>query len=161
FAFMNTIANGIELLVGDTATGKVRKIAGVVVNAAYGEPLQWTDSKSLLVQTVRANRGKAPSKPAVPVGPNVQETSGNAGPAPTYEDLLQNPYDEAQWEYYTTSQLAFVDVASGRVTPVGQPAMFQSVDQSPDGKYLLVSSIHKPFSYTRPANSFPKLIEIW
>ncbi len=161
FAFMNTVANSIELWLGDTATGKIRKIPGVTINAAHGEPVQWTDSKSLIVQLVRANRGKAPSKPAVPVGPNVQETSGNAGPAPTYEDLLQNPYDEAQWEYYTTAQLAFVDAASGRVTNVGQPAMFQSIDQSPDGKYLLVTTIHKPFSYLRPANSFPKLIEVW
>src|SRR5437870_692852 len=39
FAFMNTIANGIELFVGDTASGKIRKIPGVVINAAYGEPL--------------------------------------------------------------------------------------------------------------------------
>src|SRR5262249_30811444 len=156
-----TIATGIELWVGDTTSAKVRKIAGVTINAAYGEPLQWADNKSLIVQLVRANRGKAPAKPAIPVGPNIQETSGNAGPAPTFEDLLQNPYDEAQWEYYTTAQLAFVDVASGKVTPVGQPAMFQSVDLSPDGKNLLVSTIHRPFSYTRPANSFPKLMEIW
>ncbi len=161
FAFTNTIANGIELWVGDTATAHARRIAGLMINAAYGESLQWADNRTLLVQSVRANRGKAPEKPAIPVGPNVQETSGNAGPAPTYEDLLQNPYDEAQWEYYTTSQLASVDVTTGRMTPVGKPAMFQSVDLSPDGKHLLVSSIHRPFTYTRPAASFPKLIEVW
>src|SRR5215470_1365313 len=38
FAFMNTIANGIDLYVGETASSKIRKIAGVAVNAAYGEP---------------------------------------------------------------------------------------------------------------------------
>jgi dipeptidyl aminopeptidase/acylaminoacyl peptidase len=161
FAFTNTVASGIELWLGDAGSAKVRKVTGVTINAAYGEPFQWTDSKSLVVQLVRANRGRAPVKPAIPVGPNVQETSGNAGPAPTYEDLLQNPYDEALWEYYTTSQLAFVDAVSGKVTPIGQPAMFQAVDHSPDGKYLLVSSIHRPFSFTRPAGSFPRLTEVW
>jgi hypothetical protein len=55
-----------------------------------------------------------------------------------------------QWEYYTTSQLAFVDAATGKTTLIGKPAMFQSADVSPDGKYLLVSTIHRPFSYTRP-----------
>lgn len=161
FAFTNTVTNGIELWLGDTATARVRKVSGVVINAAFGQAVQWADNRTLLVQTVRANRGKAPEKPAIPIGPNVQETSGTAGPAPTYEDLLQNPYDEAQWEFYTTSQLAFVDAASGKVTATGKPAMFQAVDLSPDGKYLLVSTIHRPFSYTRPAGSFPKLIEIW
>ena len=161
FAFTNTIANGIELWIGETATAKVRKLAGVTVNAAFGQPYRWVDNRMLLVQLVRGNRGKAPEKPVVPVGPNVQETSGNAGPAPTYEDLLQNPYDELQWEYYTTSQLAFVDAATSKTTLLGKPAMFQSVDVSPDGKYLLVSTIHRPFSYTRPAGSFPRLTEIW
>jgi dipeptidyl aminopeptidase/acylaminoacyl peptidase len=161
FAFTNTVTNGIELWVGDTTTGRTHKIGSVLINAAYGDPVQWTDNRTLLVQLVRTNRGKAPEKPEVPVGPNIQETSGSAGPAPTYEDLLQNPYDEMQWEYYTTSQLAFVDAGLGKITPVGKPAMFQSVEISPDGQYLLVSTIHRPFSYTRPANAFPKLMEIW
>ena len=118
FALTNTVANGIELWVGDTATAKVRKIVGVTVNAAFGQSLQWVDNHTLLVETVRANRGKAPEKAKVPVGPNVQETAGNAGPAPTYEDLLQNPHDEDLWEFYTTSQLAFVDTMTNKVTPV-------------------------------------------
>ena len=161
FAFTNTIANGIELWIGETSTSKVRKLTGATINAAYGQPYQWSNNRTLLVQLVRANRGKAPEKPIVPVGPNVQETSGNASPAPTYEDLLQNPYDEAQWEYFTTSQLAFVDAATGKATPVGKPAMFQSVDVSPDEKYILVSMIHRPFTYTRPASAFPRSTEIW
>src|SRR5438067_3211706 len=33
FAFMNTIANGIELFVGDTASGRIRKLASVAINA--------------------------------------------------------------------------------------------------------------------------------
>src|SRR5215471_6691066 len=37
FAFTNTIANGIELYVGDTASAKIRKISGVSINAAYGD----------------------------------------------------------------------------------------------------------------------------
>jgi len=161
FAFVNTVTNGIELWIGNTGTGSTHKIPTVAINSAYGTPLQWTNNRTLLVQLVRPNRGKAPAKPQIPVGPNIQETDGNAGPAPTYEDLLQNPYDEAQWEYYATSQLAFVDVVSGRISPAGQPAIFQSVAVSPDGQYLLVERIHKPFSYLRPANAFPKIIEVW
>src|SRR5215467_508481 len=73
FAFMNTIANGIELYVGETASARIRKIAGVAINAAYGEPLNWVDTHTLLVQLVPAGRGKPPAPPAVPKGPHVQE----------------------------------------------------------------------------------------
>src|SRR5437588_335710 len=83
-------------------------IADVAINAAYGEPMNWIDSHTLLVQLVPAGRGKPPANPAVPKGPHVQESSGNAGPTRTYEDMLQTPHDEALWDYYTTSQLAMV-----------------------------------------------------
>src|SRR5437016_12901989 len=39
FAFTNTVANGIELYIGDASSARVRKIAGVAINAAYGEPM--------------------------------------------------------------------------------------------------------------------------
>src|SRR5687768_1894414 len=45
-AFTNTTGNGIELWLADTITGKSRRIPGVNVNAAYGEPLQ--DRKSVV-----------------------------------------------------------------------------------------------------------------
>jgi dipeptidyl aminopeptidase/acylaminoacyl peptidase len=32
---------------------------------------------------------------------------------------------------------------------------------APDGKHILVNTIHRPFSYLHPAGSFPRLIEIW
>src|SRR5262249_52578916 len=54
FAFMNTIANGIELYVGETSSAKIRKIAGVAINAAYGDPMNWIDTHTLLVQLVPA-----------------------------------------------------------------------------------------------------------
>jgi len=162
FAFTNTIASGIELYVGETATARVRKITGVSINAAYGEPINWIDTHTLLVQLVPAGRGKPPAKPAVPTGPHIQESSGNAGPARTYEDMLQNPHDEMLWDYYAGSQLAIVDVTGqGKVTPVGKPRIFQSLSIAPDAKHLLVATLHRPYSYLLPASDFPRLVEVW
>jgi len=161
FAFTNTVANGIELWVGETATGKIRKINGALINSAFGEPLQWADNTKLLVQLIPGNRGKPAAELTVPAGPNVQESAGKAGPVRTYEDMLTSTHDEALFEFYTTSQLAFVDAAAGKVTPLGKPAIFQSTDVSPDGKFVLAVSIHRPFSYVHPAAQFPKLIEVW
>ena len=162
FAFTNTISNGIELYVGDTASAKIRKIPAVAINAAYGEPFNWLDTHTLLVQLVPAGRGKPPEKPSVPKGPHVQESSGNAGPARTYEDMLQTPHDEALWDYYAASQLAMVDVnGAGKVTPIGTPHLFQSVSAAPGAKHLLVATLHRPYSYLLPASDFPRLVEVW
>ena len=119
------------------------------------------DNRTLLVQLVPSTRGPAPATPSVPDEPNAQESSGRPGPVRTYEDLLKSPHDEKLFEYYATSQLALVDSTTGRTTPVGQAAIFQSVDRSPDSNHILVTRVHRPFSYLYPDFAFPKDIEVW
>jgi dipeptidyl aminopeptidase/acylaminoacyl peptidase len=162
FAFTNTTPAGIELWVGDATTGRVQKLRGVTVNAVYGDPVQWMpDGQTLLVQLVPAARPKLAPAPSVPAGPNVQESSGKTAPVRTYEDLLKTSYDEEQFEYYATAQLARVDSASGKVTNVGQPAIYDTVRPSPDGQFLLTSRIHRPFSFLHPVGAFPQEVEVW
>jgi dipeptidyl aminopeptidase/acylaminoacyl peptidase len=162
FAFLNTTANRVEAWVGDTATGKIHNLRGLTVNSAFGNPLTWMpDSRTLLVQTISANRGAAPATPAVVNEPNTQESSGKPGPIRTYEDLLKSPHDEDLFEYYATSQLALVDASTSRATNVGRPAIYQAVDVAPDGSHLLVTRVHRPFSYLFPDNDFPKDVEVW
>ena len=119
------------------------------------------DGKTLLVQMVKPNRGAPPAEGVVPTGPHVQESLGGASPVVTHEDMLQNPHDEDLFEYYATSQLALVDVATAKVTPIGKAGIIESARISPDGKNILVTTIHRPFSYLHDARSFPKEIEIW
>ncbi len=162
FAFTNTTPSGIELWVGNATTGAVRRIPGVTINAAYGEPLQWMpDSRTLLCQTVVAGRGKPPAAPKVPTGPTIQESYGKQSPVRTFQDLLQNAHDEALFEYYTTSQLVLVNILTGRLTALGKPAIFASVEPSPDGDHFLVVRNHRPYSYLLPAFAFPKEVEVW
>src|SRR5450755_3068508 len=177
FTFTNTTDRGIELWLGDT-TGKTRKIEGVRINAVMGggpgggggrggagagpSDVQWMpDGRTLLVQMVKPNRGAAPAEPLVPTVPHVQESLGGASPVVTHEDMLQNPHDEDLFEYYATSQLALVDVATGKATPIGKAGIIESARISPDGRNLLVTTIHRPFSYLHDARAFPKEIEIW
>jgi len=171
FAFTNTTAAGIELWIGDI-TGKTHKVEGVHINSVLGggggrgggggNDVQWMpDNKSLLVEITKPNRGPAPREPLVPTGPHVQESLGGGAPAPTLEDMLQNPHDENLFEYYATSQLATVDLDSGKLTPFGRAGIIASARLSPNGKDVLVTTIHKPFSYLHAANAFPKEIEVW
>ncbi|MGI8995934.1 MAG: S9 family peptidase [Pyrinomonadaceae bacterium] len=163
FAFTNTTpGGGIELWVGESETGKVQKLKGVVVNAVYGAPVQWLpDNRTLLVQTIPASRKTLSPAPSVPREPVIQESSGRAGPVRTYQDLLRNPYDEAQFDYYATSQLMSVDASSGKMTPMGKPAIFETVEPAPDGQHLLVAYLHRPYSYLHPLSDFPQEAEVW
>ncbi|HEU4795715.1 MAG TPA: prolyl oligopeptidase family serine peptidase [Pyrinomonadaceae bacterium] len=162
FSFLNTTPTRVELWVGDTATGKIQNIKGVQINSVLGSPVTWMpDNRTLLVQLIPRSRGAAPPKPPVPEEPNTQESSGRPGPVRTFEDLLKSPYDEDLFEYYATSQLALVDSSSGKTTPFGEASIFQGIDPAPDGRHLLVTRAHRPFSYLFPDFAFPKELEVW
>ncbi len=162
FAFTNTVANGIELWVGDAASGRVTKVTGVMLNAAIGDPLQWMpDNRTLLARLVPAARARLAPASNVPREPNIQESSGRAGPVRTYQDLLRTPYDEELFDYYATAQLALVDTEGGRVTNVGNPAIYEDAAPAPDGQHLLVTRIRRPYSFLHPADDFPKEVEVW
>jgi dipeptidyl aminopeptidase/acylaminoacyl peptidase len=162
-SFQNRKDDRIELWVADTATGRAKLVSGSErLNATTGDPCDWLhDNATLICELVPAGRGPAPPEPAVPMGPNIQETSGKAAPAATYEDMIKTSHDEALFEYYFTGQLAAINVGSGSKTLIGRPAIFESVTPSPGGEYLLVAKIKRPFSHLIPMNGFPEDVEIW
>jgi len=175
FAFTNTVADGIELWIGNVETAKAERLEGFKISAILGDPLQWMpDGKSLLVQTLPGSRGNPPAEPKTPDGPIIQESDGKKAPVRTYEDLLENRHDEDLFDYYATSQLtrvnlphvghlgpirASIDVNGG--SKIGKPAIFSRVESSPDGKHLLVVRIQHPYSYIMPESDFPREVEIW
>jgi len=174
FVFTNTSAHGIELWVGLSATGQTHRIDGVTINGvltgngvlagggAPPEPAQWMgDNHTLLVRLVPAGRGGVPADTVIPKGPHVQESLGNSGPAPTFEDLLSTPHDEELFDYYATAQLAYLDTAAGKLTLLGKPGIFTGVQPSPDNKHLLVGHLHRPYSYQLPSGAFPQEVEVW
>src|SRR5262245_12691144 len=162
FALTSTTPTGVELWIGDSATGRLRRLAGVAVNTVYGDTLQWLpDSETLIVQTVVADRGPPPVAPAVPAGPIVQENVGRATPARTYQGLLKSPHDAELLDYYATSQLVLVGTSDGKATPLGKPAVFAHVQTSPDGNYVLVATHRRPYSYLHTISDFPTEVDVW
>ncbi len=162
FAFLRYTPATIELWVADGVTGALRKMKNLAVNAAFGDSFQWMpDSQSILCLTIPANRARPPIEPRVPTGPVIQESLGKASPLRTYTDLLENPFDEELFDYYATSQLVTVQSHTGAIVPIGKPAIFASFDPSPDGGHLLVTRIERPYSYSLPATSFPRDVEVW
>ncbi len=157
----NITPNGVELWIIETANGKAKIIKNVRVNTAFGGFSWMPDGKSLMVNTVPTKRATAPDYQNItPTSPSIQETTGKKGSLPTYQDLLKSPNDELLFEYYATSQLAAVSV-DGKIKEIGQPAIFDEMDVSPDGKYILTARVHRPFSYLLTANDFPTTVEVW
>ncbi len=164
FAFVNIAAEAVELWIGDGRTGDVHRVSGAHLNPMFEDEMQWMpDQKTLLVKLVPEGMGAPPPEPIMPIGPSIQETGGEKGQSSTYEnrDTLGNEHDEDLFDYYAASQLAFVDAASAAITPVGKPANFESLDAAPDGKHILVTAIHKPYSYVTTYDRFPQEVEVW
>jgi dipeptidyl aminopeptidase/acylaminoacyl peptidase len=161
-AFVAEVPHGLELWVVDADGTAARKLTPGILNAAFGVHFEWTpDGRGLVFPRVPAARGAQPLEPAAPIGPNVQESAGRVAPDRTYEDLLKNGYDEALFDHYFTAALAQVDLASGKIRPIGEPGLISHFDLSPDGRFILVERLHRPFSYIVPSHLFPTEIGVW
>jgi hypothetical protein len=63
---------------------------------------------------------------------------------------LQDEFDAQLFDYYCSSELVQVHLPSGQVSPVGPARVYTEVSPSPDGRYLLVGWLERPYSYTVP-----------
>jgi dipeptidyl aminopeptidase/acylaminoacyl peptidase len=159
-ALGNLTPTGVDLWIVDTSSGKASQIKGVRLNTAVGG-FSWAGPNTIAANLIPAKRGEAPQyENLVPTEPSIQETSGRTGAVQTFEDLLKSPNDEKLFEYYGTSQIGLIEIG-GKVKTIGEPAIFSNFDVSPDGKYVLVSRTHRPFSYQYPLNRFPTKTEVW
>ncbi|RKZ12497.1 S9 family peptidase [bacterium] len=162
-AFVVAIDDQLTLWSAELKNGKAKQVTpdDMALNGVYGRPYSWlSDSKSFVVQTLPAGRGEAPAESHIPTGPVVQENLGKKAPARTLQDLLKNPYDEALFDYYTTSQVARVELG-GKAELLSEPAVVRDVTPSPDGNYLLIERVKHPYSYSLQQDSFPHSVEVW
>lgn len=158
-AFPVAMADHTELWVADASTGRGHSVENL--NATLSGSYRWMpDSKHLVVRSVPGNRGAAPSRSGVPMGPEVQESLGSKRPARTYPDMLKDAADDEAFTYYMGSQLELVDCESMEKKSIGEPGVMQA-QPSPNGKYLLVEVTHAPYSHRIGAGGFPHRTEVW
>lgn len=160
-SFVAMTDDALTLWVLDPTARTARAVNSLRLNAVLGAPCEWMDDASFVCRSVPDGRGAEPQAPIVPDGPIVQEAlSGRADRVATYQDLLKNAHDEALFEHYTTSQLVRIGL-DGSVARIGSPAIYAGAEPSPDGQWLLVTTLARPFSYSVPRNYFPTRIEVW
>ncbi|KYC42645.1 peptidase S9 [Scytonema hofmannii PCC 7110] len=158
-AFTLTQDTGLELWVVDVDNLTSQQITEPTLNAAYGEPYRWLSDEALICKFIPTHRGEPPAKPNVPSGPIIQENFSGKSPSRTYTNLLKNPHDEALFEYYLTANLEKVTLDGQRTLLVSESLIYEAVP-SPNSKYLLLTQLHRPFSYQLPASFFPKTLQV-
>ncbi len=157
-AFTNTVENGVELWVVDVETAIAKKLSDATINANMRDAVNWfKDSKSLLVTMLPENRtALIDAQSSVPSGPTITVSDGKKAQNRTYQDLLKDNNDEKNFETLATSVLYKIDINTGKKTLWKKAAMYSSVSFSPNGDYILITEIKKPFSYIVPFYRFPK-----
>lgn len=161
-AFTHTTSNAVELWILDVALAKAWKVSDKILNANLGRPFSWfKDSQSLLIKAIPSDRPVLiDSKKNLPLGPTISVSDGSKAQNRTYQDLLKNKADEANFETLVTSELYRVSL-DGTTKLFRQKDMYSGEIFSPDGNYLMVNTIQKPFSYLVPLNRFPQKTVIY
>ncbi len=156
-AFTNTTNDKVEVWVMDIEKATARKLTNAAVNANMGNPMEWfKDGSALLVRMLPKNRkALINTAEAVPTGPVVSVSTGEKAQNRTYQDLLKNPADESNFEQLAYSVIYKVNLDGTSSQWLPEPGMYDDMDFSPDGNYVMVSKVKRPFSYLVPYYRFP------
>lgn len=161
-AFTNTNDSGTALFVLDLVTRKVKQLTSYNLNATLGAPFQWLNNSAQLMITALPKEKNALLDPTkdLPTGPVVSTSDGQVSQLRTYQDLLKNPQDEQNFETLVQSNLQFVDL-EGTISKFKDKAIYTDISFSPNGAYVLVTSIQRPYSYVVPFSRFPQQTYIY
>ncbi len=155
-ACLNTTDTGVEVWILNIKEARVKKITPANINANMGSTISWfKDNNHLLVKTLANNRkALINAAVAVPNGPTVSESDGSKAQNRTYQDLLKTPNDEFNFEQLALSEILKVSI-NGAVENFLPADMYRGISFSPDGNYVMVTKIKRPFSYLVTYSRFP------
>jgi dipeptidyl aminopeptidase/acylaminoacyl peptidase len=161
-ACLNTTETGVEVWILNVSEGNATKITTANMNANMGSTINWfKDNKHLLIKTLPADR-----KPlintitAVPNGPTISVSDGAKAQNRTYQDLLKTPNDEFNFEQLASSEIKKVSIA-GEIADFLPTDMYEDISFSPDGYYVMITKIKRPFSYLVTYARFPSESNIY
>jgi dipeptidyl aminopeptidase/acylaminoacyl peptidase len=155
-AMTHTSDSGVELWTVDVDSRKAKKLSSEPINATMGSSISWLkNGKELLVKLLPKDREEIIDQSViVPTGPKVTENNGEKAQNRTYQDLIKNPTDAKNFTQLSRSEIYRIDM-DGNKSRFLDAKMYRSVNVSPNGKYIMVSFVKKPFSYLVPYYRFP------
>ena len=155
-AMTNSTEEGVELWYIDLENVTAKKLTDPKLNASLGDVITWyQDSKNILAKFKLKNPPEIlDSDDMIPIGPIISSNNGKKAQNRTYQDLLKNEIDEKNFEILIKSTLFKVSL-KGKKKLLVKKNLYNEIDFSPDGKFILISIIQKPFSYLVPYFRFP------
>jgi dipeptidyl aminopeptidase/acylaminoacyl peptidase len=161
-AFILETNDGLSLWNYRLTTGITSQVSSRLINASLGgSKFRWKhDSSGFYTRLTVKTADQLPVQALTDIKPVIQTTTGEKAAVRTYSNLLKTPHDENLFEFLSTSQIAEISL-KGKIKLLGKAGMYKTYRASPDGKYLLVSQVKKPFSYLVPHYRFPLLTEVW
>jgi dipeptidyl aminopeptidase/acylaminoacyl peptidase len=122
--------------------------------------VNWMPCGTQVVFSAVPEHHRKPVAPVAPIGPRIQQSTGETSPTRTYQDLLKTPYDEELFQFYATTETVIADV-SGVVLHRWPPAMYANVSPAPDGVHFLVKRLKRPFSYLLNWYQFAMTVDVF
>ncbi|MCH7903113.1 MAG: prolyl oligopeptidase family serine peptidase [Armatimonadetes bacterium] len=160
-AFFANFDRASYLYVAEVKSGKVRRLNRRPLLATYVTSPRWTDSGNALVAVFRPDRMDGePNGLARNDVPLVRVTDPKSNRLRTYATLLDSPHQMDLYEYFTTGVVCIVDMRA-RLHEVGDAKIVRSIDPSPVGRYVRVTTVVEPFSHIVPHSNFGTVDELW
>jgi len=161
-AFTNTTTTGVELWVLDMNSKAVKKLTNANLNANMRDAINWMkDDQAILVTLLPTDRKPLiDTETAIPTGPTVSINDGKKAQNRTYQDLLKNPSDEFNFKQLARSEIWKVGL-DGQQSKWMETSMYSNISFSPDGNYVMITTVQEPFSYIVPYYRFPSTTNIY
>ena len=132
-ACLNTTEKGVEVWIVDIEKATTKRLTEANVNANMRDAINWfSDNNALLVKFLPADRkALINTAEAVPEGPTISRSDGEKAQNRTYQDLLKNPNDEANFEQLDRSEIKKVSIQCSLITEAFQESFFPPATLSP------------------------------
>ncbi len=178
-AFYVHTPDATHIWVADVVTGVSKQLTPKPVLATLVSSFDFSaDGRKIATVLIPDVRPPMPAPPAAPIGPQVKVADdADKNRLRTFPSLMATAYDFELLAWHAMGQVVVLDVQapaaqSAKAKPaknappvgmrkIGQPQMVRSLDLSPDGKYLRVTRITRPFSYVVPVSNFGSVDEVW
>ena len=161
-AFYAHSLDATHIYIADATTGKSRQLTQTPVLATMVTTFHWSrDGKRIQTVLLPDDGTRKSNYGDVAAGPKLRVGDSGKNPSRTYRYLLETEQDMELLEHLLTGQLAVIEVASGKVSRIGQPSMLKTVSMSPGAEGFRVATMKKPFSYYAPATNFGSQDGLW
>ncbi len=160
-AYFAHYENESHVYVADVSRRRSGRVSPRPLLLTVSTNLEWSgDSRYLTTVVLPASRGGKP-QPTPEGRVLVQVSVEGENHLRTYPNLLEGPYEKALFEYYATGQIVRIDVETNEVREIGEPGLYSGISMAPDGEYLRVTTLQKPFSNIVPVSMFADVTELW